>query len=146
VCADISHYDLPRCDAVTCIGEVISYAGDAGRVIPRVFRALRPGGVFVFDFAVAARVKRREWWAGEDWAVLLEAVEEDGRLTRNLITFRKRGASWRRGAEEHQLRLYDPAAIGSELTATGFEAHRLRGFGEVRFRSGHAGFAARKPM
>jgi hypothetical protein len=48
--------------------------------------------------------------------------------------------------EVHRLMLYDPADLERQLRQTGFEVRRLRGYGDVRFQSGHAGFLARKPM
>src|SRR4029078_5065734 len=47
---------LPQCAAVTSIGEVVNYAFDRrsgirglAQFFRRVFRALQPGGIFVFD-------------------------------------------------------------------------------------------------
>jgi hypothetical protein len=87
---------------------------------------------------------RKDFWKGEDWAALLEATASSEVLTRTLTSFRKRGAAYRRTEEVHRLRLFEPENILAELTAAGFVARRLRGFGEVRFHSGHAGFLARK--
>lgn len=152
---DLNRCRLPRCWAVTSIGEVLSYATesdeDMSRLIARVFRALRPGGVFLFDIAIRGRdpggMPRTGHWIGEDWAVMLKA-EEDSQshtVTRRLTSFRKWGSSYRRSDEVHRLRLYSPAAVESDLREAGFEARRLKGFGHVRFQSGHAGFLARKP-
>jgi hypothetical protein len=65
-------------------------------------------------------------------------------LTRRLTSFRKVGAHYRRSEEVHTLRLYSPAELQSDLKSAGFAVTRLRGFGRVRFQSGHAGFLARK--
>ena len=53
---------LPQCDAITAIGEVLSYCPPNGRPPPalggffaRVARSLRPGGLFLFDVLVEGR-------------------------------------------------------------------------------------------
>ncbi|MFN3324480.1 MAG: class I SAM-dependent methyltransferase [Bryobacteraceae bacterium] len=150
---------LPKCDAVTAIGEALSYAfhGDAsgrriGAFFRRVHRALAPGGVFIFDFARTGRepagMPRKSYWTGDNWAVLVEAEEDAGRrlLTRQLVSFRMVGRCYRRVEETHVLRLYEGGELEERLAAAGFEVHRLRGFGEYRFRSGHGGMVGRKPV
>ncbi len=133
---------LPPCEAVTCAGEGLNYQFDAengdsvrSKLFRRVWTALRPGGVFVFDFARPDRVPepgpRRNWMEGRDWALM---VEVDGNrmertLTRRIVCFRKSGASYRRTEESHHLRLYEPAELAQELKATGFEVEELPGYG-----------------
>jgi SAM-dependent methyltransferase len=146
---------LPRCDAVTSIGECISYAFAAdksGRALLRFFRrvhrALRPGGVFLFDLAATGRepagMPRKSYWTGNDWAVLVEASVKDDLLTRHLTTFRRVGRQYRRAEETHVLRLYEIDPIRDALARAGFVTKPLHGFGQVRFRSGHFGMLARK--
>src|SRR5262245_15772290 len=119
--------ELPRCVAVTAIGECVNYLFDPdndarglGRLFERVHRALRPGGVFVFDVAGPGRAgaprttSQRE---AEDWALLLR-VEEDRRsrvLTRHITIFRRLGRLYRRSAETHRLRLYPAPQVASLL-------------------------------
>jgi SAM-dependent methyltransferase len=149
LCADVRTAAIPPCDAVTAMGEVLSYAAAGNRLFRRVYRALRKGGVFVFDVAVGGRrpggMKKKDFWQGDDWAALVEAVEADGILTRKLTAFRQHGAAWRRSVEVHRLTLYDPSVLAEQLRHAGFEVRRLRGYGDVRFHSGHAGFVAQKP-
>ena len=75
--------DIPTCEAVTSIGEVFNYLFDPGndrqaliRLFRRVYDALIPGGVFVFDIAEPGQViqgtKDRVFSEGEDWLVLVE--------------------------------------------------------------------------
>lgn len=155
---DIGRHRLPRCSAVTSLGEVLSYAMQSDRdgasmraLMKRVFASLRPGGVFLFDVGIPGRhpsgMPRSGHWMGEDWAILLTTEEDPSRqvLTRRLTSFRKRGTSYRRSTEVHRLKLFDPATLEQELLATGFAVKRLTGFGRVRFQSGHTGFLAQKP-
>lgn len=156
LCADAAEADLPECDAVTAVGEVLSFALHADedgsrmrRLFRRIHGSLRSEGAFVFDVATAGRkpggMKRKDFWQGPDWAILVEAAEEGSLVLRTLTTFRMLDGTWRRGTEVHRLRLFDPAQVESELAEAGFTTRRLRGFGDVRFSSGHAGFLARKP-
>jgi len=61
--ASLLRVALPACDAVASIGECLNYAFDrkAGKtelaaLFARVNRALRPGGVFIFDVAEPLRI------------------------------------------------------------------------------------------
>src|SRR5262245_3667903 len=80
---------LPSCVAVAAVGECFSYLFDPGntgraqmKVYRRIFDALCPGGLFLFDVAGPGRVRgsgpQRLHAEGDDWAVLV-VVEEDRR-------------------------------------------------------------------
>jgi SAM-dependent methyltransferase len=149
--------ELPLCVAVAAIGEVFNYLFDPANrksalraVLRRIYGALAPGGVLVFDVAgperfVPARAQlHRE---GDGWAVLVD-VEIDARhevLTRRITTFRKAGDLYRRDEEIHRLRLYAPAEIEELLQGAGFRVRRLRRYGDYRLPRGLTGFLARKP-
>lgn len=85
--------DLPdQCDVIIAIGEVLGYALDArvedatlDRVFGRCARALRSGGLLMFDLAGPGRAAgspRRTWAEGPEWAVLVETQVIDEQLTR----------------------------------------------------------------
>jgi SAM-dependent methyltransferase len=147
---------LPPCEAVTSLGECLSYAFDTragARALPglfrRVHRALRPGGLFVFDVATPGRGAGPSvrWHAGDGWVVIAR-VDEDARraaLTRRIATFRRSGRTWRRSDEVHRLRLYRPPDVLRALAAVGLGARRTHGYGRVRLPTGWVGFVASKP-
>jgi SAM-dependent methyltransferase len=148
---------IPRCDAVTSIGECLNYLFDAdhgkramARFFRRVLRALRPGGVFVFDIAGPGRIPAnapvKNWMEGKGWAVLVETSGDAGKrlLERRIVSFRKVGARYRRSEELHRLRLYDGAEMVAELEAQGFRVERMPGFGGFRLLPGMEAFLARK--
>jgi SAM-dependent methyltransferase len=92
--------DLPRCVAVTAIGEVLNYAfdpanDDRGRIglFERVYRALVPGGLWLFDMAGPARAapgqRHRTFAEGSDWAVLVETDVAASMLTRTITSVRQ---------------------------------------------------------
>src|ERR671917_2836445 len=107
--------DIPPCAAVTAISEVLNYLFDEedGGLIPlfrRVYEALVPGGVFVFDALGPGQVPpgatARGLREGEDWAVISEMEEdvERGTMTGRIISFRKVGEHYRRGRGIHRAR------------------------------------------
>jgi SAM-dependent methyltransferase len=148
--------ELPGCQAVTSLGECLNYLFDEAnsiaqlrRLFDRVYSALRPGGLFVFDIAEPGRGKgpRQKHRQCEDWAVLVE-VDEDpatNRLTRRITTFRKRGNSYVRDEEVHVLQLYRRSDVAKELRRAGFRVRTLSGYGEQSMLAGCVGFMARKP-
>ncbi len=146
---------LPRCAAVTSLGECFNYLfdprnglGALGRLFRRVHAALPEGGLLVFDVAEPGRGQgpRQRHFQGDDWAVLVE-YEEDAaarRLTRRLTTFRKAGGGYRRDEEIHRLQLYRRSEVAGALRQAGFRVRALRGYGAQPFYRGQAGFLARK--
>ena len=75
--------EIPRCQAITAVSEVLNYLFDAGSeerglgcLFRRVHGALVPGGVFVFDVLGPGQVppgaRTKGFSVGEDWAVLAE--------------------------------------------------------------------------
>jgi len=150
--------ELPSCVAVTAIGEPFNYLFDPQnskgalvKVFRRIYDALQPGGVLLFDVAGPGRVPRagpqRSWWEGEDWTVLVEAEENRAErlLTRRITSFRKVGELYRRDHEVHRQRLFARSELTEQLRDVGFRVRPLAGYGSLRFTRGHLGFLARKP-
>jgi SAM-dependent methyltransferase len=150
--------EIPRCQAVTAVSEVLNYLFDVEneelglrRLFRRVHDALVPGGVFVFDVLspgqVPPGIRDRGFRVGEDWAVLFEREEdvEGGTMERRIVSFRKVGELYRRDDEVHRVRLYDPAELSSELELAGFRVRTLRSYGNFPLSEGHTAFVARKP-
>ena len=148
--------ELPACNAVTAIGEVLCYvAPDDGDPPPlaalcrRVFAALRPGGLFVFDVIVdepGDALTYRNWRAGDDWAVLLD-VEEDRerhRLDRDIVAFRAIEGAYRRSSERHRQYLFAPDEIEAALTDAGFAVETGRCYGAFQLPPRRMAFTARK--
>jgi SAM-dependent methyltransferase len=156
VCAPLLDAELPTCRAVVAIGEVFNYLFDermGADALPdlfaRVYRALVPGGLFVFDLARSGRVpqgRSRDWKQMDDWVVLYEAVEEGLSVTRRITTFRRHGESYQKTEETHRLRLYSPSVVSSSLIAAGFQVEVSDRFGDAPLAPGHAVFTATKPF
>ncbi len=147
---------LPSCDAVTAIGECVNYSFDTtnnrravARFFRRVFAALRPGGMLIFDTVEPGAIPQKGLTSkhalGKDWAVLVEAHSTRSVLTRRITSFRKVGDFYRRTEETHSLRPYKASDLSAELARIGFKVRLLRGYGELQFSKAHVGIEARKP-
>jgi hypothetical protein len=148
---------LPSCAAVTAIGEIFNYLFDKRNTLVRiekqfhrVFDALVPGGLFVFDAALVGRVpegKRRSYSEGADWACLYEAEEDRRRrtLVRRISTFRKVGQYYRRDQEVHHLRLYRRGELMACARRAGFRVTTTTHYGEFALPPAYVAFIARKP-
>jgi SAM-dependent methyltransferase len=150
--------DIPPCNAVTSISECISYLFDPDndrqmlvQLFQRIYNALTPGGVFIFDIAekgqVAQGTTTRGFTEGEGWVVLVEKEEnqEQITLTRRIISFRKMGEHYRRSDEVHHVRLYEATDVASELSHLGFQVETTRSYGQYMLSKGNVAFIARKP-
>jgi hypothetical protein len=149
---------LPACHAITSMGECLNYCFDETNCRPalldlfaRAWEALRPGGVFICDFATPARRPKSGAStyaaAGSDWAVIsaTEALERPELLCRRITSFRRTGRLYRRSEEVHFLRLYAADDVIADLARCGFNARALRRYGDQCFPKGVAGVLAVKP-
>ena len=147
--------ELPSCVAVTAIGECFSYLFDRrnserrlAQLFGRIYRALEPGGLLIFDVVVEAPPEpQRSFRAGADWAVLVVSETDQRRrlLTRRITSFRKVGDLYQRSEETHVLRLYDRSQLAGQLRAAGFRVRTLAAYGRLPMLPGRVGFLARKP-
>ena len=146
---------LPRCDAVTSLGECFNYLFDKNNSISelrqlfrRVYAALKPAGLLIFDVAEPGRGKgpRQKHKEGDDWAVMVEVDEDTSTnlLTRRITSFRRVGEHYERDEELHRLQLYRRSEIARELRDAGFSVRTVRAYGDQPMIEGCVGFVARK--
>jgi SAM-dependent methyltransferase len=142
---------IPPCDAVVAVGEVVNYmAGPAAfeRLFRRVVRALRPGGLFVFDVKEPGRgaSTMAHGRVGRDWAVISRSTEDraGGTLTRAITSFRRVGRGYRRRDETHQLTLLSTRELTRRLRAAGFLVRVAHGYGRARLPPGLTVLVARR--
>ena len=151
-------FDFPPCVAVAGIGEVFNYAADPGNnstaranMLGRIYEALVPDGVLLFDLAgpnrAPARGHERTFTQSEDWAVLVEVEADPVRsvLTRHITTFRKNGELFRRSNETHRLALVEPNEMLELLKKIGFVATALDSYRALPLPRGLHAYMARKP-
>ena len=146
---------IPKCAAVTSIGECVNYAFDRRnsdaalkKLFQRVFESLSPGGLFIFDAAEPGLADARKWMESEaeGWAILLEVTAQPSkrRAVRRMTIFRRVSGSYRRTEEQHPMRLYSRAELRAMLERAGFSVRIVRGYGKTRFRPGLIGFVCSK--
>ncbi|MEW6494932.1 MAG: class I SAM-dependent methyltransferase [Cyanobacteriota bacterium] len=151
--------DIPSCNAVTSIGECLNYLFDTGnnrqmlvQLFHRIYNALTPKGVFIFDIAEPGQVipnsKMKGFTEGSDWIVLVEKEEdrEQAILIRRIITLRRVEEHYRRDDEVHHLQLYEATDIAQKLRQVGFQVEIMPSYGQYKLPPAHAAFIAHKPL
>lgn len=154
--ASLIRAELPKCDAVTSIGECLNYQfnehglADIKQLFARIYQALQPGGLFIFDIAepgyVTGANPEKTYYQGEDWAILLEKEEDQktNKLTLKMTIFRQVDNLYRRSKEIQFVQLYKASEIAKELRKIGFRVRIIRRYGEFKFRKAVVGFIATK--
>lgn len=148
-------YQLPSCEVVTAFGEIFNYLFDKQNNLTRlyaffkrVYDALQPDGLFIFDIAEPGRGQgpKQKHVDNGDWTVIVD-VEEDAktnRLTRQVVNYRKIGDSYRRSDEKHVLQLYKGTDIAKKLRTIGFKVRIVKGYGKSQFPKNWVGLIAYK--
>ena len=146
--------DLPQAEVVCAIGEVINYLADPRAGVAtlaaffrRVAKALKPGGLLLFDAAASGRIAAgaRSFTEAEGWAVGTTSEEADGVLTRRITTFRRvERDTWRRALEIHRLALLSPETVLEKLDAAGFDARAGDRYGAFPLPAGLIAYRAVK--
>ncbi|MBI2422095.1 MAG: class I SAM-dependent methyltransferase [Candidatus Hydrogenedentes bacterium] len=149
---------FPPCIAVTAIGEIFNYDFDdrAGLealkdMAARVYHALPPEGVFMFDAAAPGRVpggSTKTFFEGDDWSVLVTADEtaEPQLVTRRITSYRKVDpGQYRRDDETHQLKLFTRVEVNALLENAGFRVTLLERYGSHDLLPGLPVYLAVKP-
>jgi SAM-dependent methyltransferase len=133
---------LPRCVAITALGEVLNYGTlDAVRTfVTHAAAALVDGGLLLFDVAELGSYpphdERRI--GGDDWSVIVIKDSDGARLTRRVLTFRQIDGTTHRDEEVHELELYERATLNAILRDAGFRVRIRRSYGAYRLPIGHA--------
>lgn len=155
VAASIQEAALPRCAAVTALGEVLNYyppGHDPPLLLPlfaRVREALAPGGLFLFDVVLRSKRRPMRYHAsreGEGWRVEVDVVEEPerSRLTRQIRIARCVDGIERASAEIHRLQTFSRAELEGWLRKEGFTVRALRRYGEMPLAPQRMAFRARR--
>lgn len=159
LCQDMSRLRLMApADAVVCCLDSLNYVtrpAAVQRTFRRVWEALRPGGLFLFDIRTPAMLR------GMDGQICLDERPDvycvwRGAFSRkrNILTydmdlfFAGPHGTWSREEEVHEEYAYEPAELAQWLSEAGFE--KLRQYGELVFRAPKPGeerifFAAKRP-
>lgn len=130
-------FEPPPCIAVTAIGEILNYRMDervslstVEDVFARVFNALTPGGVFLFDLSGPGRGGpggvKQEFRDEDGYAMHFRAEEDRKRklLIRDQHLFVREGELYRRVDERHILHLIEPDRAVAMLKRAGFSVRQ----------------------
>ncbi len=134
-CGSMVSIPYPRCDAITGLGESVNYlvrTSEVRGLFRRAYKALRRGGIFLFDLweppRSGTRIRRNVARVEDSWAVFAD-IEENGAsrdVVRRITWFCRAGRNYRRGNELHRQRLYASGEIAGWLREAGFRVRCLR--------------------
>ena len=148
---------LPRgVDLAVCALDSLDYITnpeDCKEAIRRVWKALNPGGIFIFDVNTPEKLRAMDGqvFLDEDDDVYCvwrgEFDEESNICSYGMDLFQRRGAVWVRSFEEHREYAYSQEQLTSYLEAAGFT--HIAVYADRRFEAPGAGeqrvyFSARK--
>ena len=127
---NLTELRLPRgVDLAVCALDSLDYItnpADCQRAIARVYRALNPGGVFLFDVNTPEKLRAMDGqvFLDEDEDVYCvwrgEFDEKTNTCTYGMDLFQRQGNLWRRSFEEHREYAYSQAQLTAYLKAAGF--------------------------
>ena len=162
LCADMCSFRLPKpVDLVTCEFSVLNHAPrqtDLGRILRAVWRALRPGGYFLFDLDTPQSLKEQypgtHWFDTLNFKLVLRAAWDSRRRKARLDFewFLPSGTLWNHHHECVENVSWTDAEIRRALRQTGFR--RIQVFDGVDVRPFHPQakrgydryFLAQKPL
>ena len=130
VCQSLEKLCLPRgVDLAVCALDSLDYItdpADCARAIQRVYKALNPGGIFIFDVNTPEKLRAMDGqvFLDEDEDVYCvwrgEFDEKTNICSYGMDLFQRRGKMWERSFEEHREYAYSREQLAGYLKAAGF--------------------------
>ena len=130
VCQKLQKLHLPRAvDMAVCALDSLDYItnpDDCKEAIRRIYKALNPGGIFIFDVNTPEKLRAMDGqvFLDEDDDVYCvwrgEFDEESNICTYWMDLFQRQGKTWQRSYEEHREYAYSEAQLREYLKAAGF--------------------------
>ena len=137
VCQPLQKLYLPRgVDLAVCALDSLDYIldpNDCKEAIRRVYKALNPGGIFIFDVNSPEKLRAMDGqvFLDEDDDVYCvwrgEFDENTNICSYGMDLFQRRGDLWQRSFEEHKEYAYSADQLVSYLKAAGFTGIRVYG-------------------
>ena len=135
VCQPLQELRLPRgVDMAVCALDSLDYITDpkdCKEAIRRVYKALNPGGIFIFDVNTPEKLRAMDGqvFLDEDDDVYCvwrgEFDEQTNICSYGMDLFQRRGAVWERSFEEHCEYAYSAQQLTGYLKAAGFTHIRV---------------------
>ena len=135
VCQKLQQLQLPRgVDLAVCALDSLDYIldpADCAEAIRRAYRALNPGGIFIFDVNTPEKLKAMDGqvFLDEDDDVYCvwrgEFDRETNICSYGMDLFQRDGEHWLRSFEEHQEYAYSIAQLTGYLEVAGFDSIRV---------------------
>ena len=157
ICQNLRELYLPRgVDMAVCALDSLDYITDpedCAEAIRRTYKALNPGGIFIFDVNTPEKLRAMDGqiFLDEDDDVYCvgrgEFDEETNICTYWMDLFQREGSVWQRSCEEHREYAYSEQQLRAFLKAAGFT--HIEVYADRRFEAPVAGeqriyFKARK--
>ena len=137
VCQSLQQLTLPRgVDLAVCALDSLDYItdpDDCGVAIRRVYRALNPGGIFIFDVNTPEKLRAMDGqvFLDEDDDVYCvwrgEFDEKTNICSYGMDLFQRQGRLWHRFFEEHREYAYSAVQLTGYLREAGFTDIRVYG-------------------
>ena len=137
VCQSMQQLQLPRAvDLAVCALDSLDYITDpedCKQAIFRVYKALNPGGCFIFDVNTPEKLRAMDGqvFLDEDDDVFCvwrgEFDEKTNICSYGMDLFQRRGDVWHRSFEEHREYAYTSQQLTAWLKEAGFTAIRVYG-------------------
>lgn len=158
ICQMLQELRLPRAvDLAVCALDGLDYIldpFDCKEAIRRVYKALNPGGIFIFDVNTPEKLRAMDGqvFLDEDDDVYCvwrgEFDEETNICSYGMDLFQRRGNAWERSFEEHQEYAYTVEQLIEYLRSAGFT--HIRVYADGKLEAPQDGeqriyFSARKP-
>ena len=129
-CQRLERLRLPRAvDMAVCALDSLDYItdpADCAEAIRRAYRALNPGGIFIFDVNTPGKLRAMDGqvFLDEDddvFCVWRGEFDEDTNIcSYGMDLFQRQGKVWHRSFEEHREYAYSQAQLTGFLKAAGF--------------------------
>ena len=137
VCQKLQQLRLPKAvDLAVCALDSLDYIldpKDCAQAICRVYKALNPGGIFIFDVNTPDKLKAMDGqiFLDEDEDVYCvwrgEFNEQENICSYGMDLFQRQGNAWHRSFEEHREYAYSMQQLIDFLKAAGFTAIEVYG-------------------
>ena len=147
LCQPLQELYLPRAvDMAVCALDSLDYItnpDDCKEAIRRVYKALNPGGIFIFDVNTPEKLRAMDGqvFLDEDDDVYCvwrgEFDEETNICSYGMDLFQRRGESWLRSFEEHREYAYSQEQLVGYLKKAGFT--HIRVYADRRFEAPREG-------